>query len=143
MLSHVSLTADAPLAFAQQRACQAAGVPAPLLRYEGPGLWVEFRVPSGTRATVPGTGQLDSAQSESRLESALAAKLLLILKDQELGRAALVHTMVSSELHKQIKRLKTSGLIEMTMPQKPNSRLQKYRLTHQGSALLASLREGA
>jgi ATP-dependent DNA helicase RecG len=132
-------------------ACKAAGVPVPLLRYEGAGLWVEFRVPSGTRATAPVTGELEGAQPESRLESrlesALAGKLLIILKDRELGRAALAaalgHTSISGELHKQIKRLKTAGLIEMTMPQKPNSRLQKYRITDNGAALLAAMREGA
>ena len=30
-------------------------------------------------------------------------------------------------------------LIEMTIPEKPNSRLQRYRLTDRGSALLVAL----
>jgi ATP-dependent DNA helicase RecG len=39
-------------------------------------------------------------------------------------------------LHKQIKRLLAKALIEMTMPDKPNSRLQKYRLTPEGKNAL-------
>jgi predicted transcriptional regulator len=33
------------------------------------------------------------------------------------------------------------GLIEMTIPAKPNSRLQKYRLTDKGREILRLLRE--
>jgi ATP-dependent DNA helicase RecG len=33
-----------------------------------------------------------------------------------------------------------AGLIEMTLPAKPNSRLQKYRLTAKGGDWLAAIR---
>ena len=80
---------------------------------------------------------------ESRLESALAAKVLLLLRNSEMGKAGMAsglgHKTVSGELHKQVKRLLGLDLIAMTIPDKPNSRLQRYRLTAKGRELLASL----
>ncbi len=80
---------------------------------------------------------------ESRLESSLATKVLIKLNEQETGKALLAqhlgHKTVSGELHKQIKRLLELALIEMTIPEKPNSRLQKYRLTDSGRVLINSL----
>lgn len=91
--------------------------------------------------TVQATEQVAPERLESRLESNLAAKVMFFLGKAEAGKANLAkllgHKSVTGELHKQIKRLLTLELIEMTLPDKPNSRLQRYRLTARGRGYLA------
>jgi len=88
--------------------------------------------------TVLSEERLES-RLELRLESLLAAKVLLYLNIKDAGKSELAsylgHKSVSGELHKQIKRLLILEMIEMTLPGKPNSRLQKYRLTEKGRDL--------
>jgi len=79
---------------------------------------------------------MQEAQVEQRLELRLESRLESLLA-QYLG-----HKTVSGELHKQIKRLLELQLIEMTVPDKPNSRLQKYWLTENGQYLINSLLNG-
>jgi len=83
---------------------------------------------------------------ESRLESQLAAKVLLLLMKNDAGKAELAsglgHRTVSGELKKQIKNLLELDYIEMTIPEKPRSSKQKYRLTAKGNALLATEQQG-
>ena len=42
-----------------------------------------------------------------------------------------------------IKPMLADGLLEMTIPDKPTSSKQRYRITEKGRNMLASLREGA
>lgn len=89
---------------------------------------------------APVTPQEPESRPESRLESKLAAKVVLLLDAAALGKLALAqglgHQSVSGELNKQIRRLLDGGLIELTIPNKPNSRLQQYRLTDKGRSVL-------
>lgn len=80
--------------------------------------------------------QVGSARPESRPESALAVKVMGLLLDANTSKAQLAkqlgHKSVSGELKKQITNLLTLEFIELTLPDIPNSPLQKYRLTDLG-----------
>jgi ATP-dependent DNA helicase RecG len=73
------------------------------------------------------------AQSES---------VLLALFDTPLSAFELSHVLgletKTGAFKRSIKALLAQGLIEYTLPEKPNSRLQKYQLTDSGKAVLAA-----
>ena len=49
---------------------------------------------------------------------------------------------VSGQLNKVVRRLLGDRMIEYTLPDKPRSRLQQYRLTDRGRAVAATLARG-
>ena len=126
--------------------CKKHGAPPPLFEERQGFLIVTFKAqmvvggvtgPAKGQA-VPVSGQPESQpelQPESQPES-LDRRVLALLQPQDLGKAEIsVHLgqkEVSGQLNKVIRVLMGQGLIEYTLPDKPNSRLQKYRLTPEG-----------
>jgi predicted HTH transcriptional regulator len=129
--------------------CRAAGLPLPEFRQEqGQVIQILRRpLPATPPPTVvqlagPESGP-ESGQSGARVgpESGLeptASRILQILAHGALSRAeiskALGHSQVSGGLKRAIKSLMDARLIEYTMPEKPNSRLQRYRLSTNASS---------
>jgi ATP-dependent DNA helicase RecG len=112
-------------------ACTKQGNPTPTMRPENSGFWFEFPF----QAARPKTLDNGIAQPESRPESqpeSLELRVLDLLKKSALSKAEissrLGHKKISGQLNKIIRRLLTTQTIEYTIPQKPNSRLQKYDL---------------
>lgn len=120
-------------------ACKEAGTPRPRLRLEPNGLWLEFPyateylrsiptpqvTPQVTPEVTPEVGRLLSAFTGEHSRRELQERLGL--QDDDHMRIAYIMAAL------------TAGLIEMTLRDKPNSRLQKYRLTARGRAVAASL----
>ncbi len=85
--------------------------------------------------------RLESAQPTSQLES-LRTRVLGALVGGPLSKAELSDRLgqkqASGQLHEVVRRLVADRLIEYTVPDKPRSRLQKYRLTETGRTSLAT-----
>jgi len=73
-------------------------------------------------------------EAESRPESELAQPVLFALEQGPLGNAAIAevlgHRSISASLNRTIRRLVAEGRIALRLPDKPNSRLQKYLLVN-------------
>lgn len=127
-------------------ACGSAGMVKPQWVVEPGGLRLEFvftAVDHGTshQGVTHGTPSGDRRQPESEPESrpeSLADRVLRQLVSGPLSKADLSRGLgqktVSGQLNKVIRRLLAEGSIGYTIPEKPRSRLQMYRLTDKGQA---------
>jgi len=124
-------------------ACKEAGTPRPSLTFDGTGLTLEFRyAPEYLKAmatsegsttpevTDPVTEQVGRLVRIVGTDSRLAADLMTALG--LVHRPTFLYTFLQPAL--------SAGLLERTIPAKPNSRLQKYRLTAKGRDWLAAIR---
>jgi ATP-dependent DNA helicase RecG len=111
--------------------CRAAGAPDPVLRHEETGLWVEFKL-----LTLSDLGGDLRGTPEVAPEVALLQVITGELSRQELQERLGLKDAKHFRQTYLLPALRAS-LIEMTRPDTPTSRLQKYRLTAQGRARLA------
>ena len=105
--------------------------------------WQGFLVVTFKAQLVAGGMAKVGSQVESKVESqpeSLDRRVLALLKTQALSKAEISTHLgqkeVSGQLNKVIRSLIAQGLIEYTLPDKPNSRLQKYRLPQAGERAL-------
>ncbi len=129
------------------QACKEAGAPKPRLRYETNDLWLEFPFAPEYLKTIQGANtepEKPKPGPESGPES-IASRILKLLKSHDLSKteiaSGLGHKTVSGKLNLRIRELLADHVIERTIPDKPNSRLQKYRLTAKGTSILAARRK--
>ncbi len=117
-------------------ACQSAGAPRPALSFDGTGLAIEFRyAPEYLRAIS--AAETPSPQLTPPVTPPVASPLAMLVRlldaAGDLGNAAILkHLSLKDRTHLRERYLApalAAGLIERTLPDKPNSRLQKYRLT--------------
>jgi ATP-dependent DNA helicase RecG len=89
--------------------------------------------------TSPVTGQVTGQVAEE------VRRVLLVLNGEksrkQLQEALLLKGRANFE-ERYLKPALEAGMVELTIPDKPNSRLQRYRLTPKGVALLAVLQKG-
>ena len=129
--------------------CRDYGVPEPQIRPQEHWMNVVFpRDP--VKAGLMDEEQRDLALRpesgpESGPESELAGRIIRALKSGAMKRSelarALGHDGVSGALKRTIKALMEKSLIEYTIPEKPSSRLQQYRLTKKGRSLLEAMKD--
>lgn len=129
------------------RQCKNAKLPEPEIRIDG-GFWVltirRKQPESGTKSepgrgpvTGQATGQV-AGQVDPWVIRALIACSARPLSSREIQKSTgLRHRETFQRNY--LDQLISDGLVERTIPEKPTSRLQKYRLTEKGRRLLARL----
>ena len=127
--------------------CREHGVAEPLIEVSASWVTTTFQRPTSQVGTR--TGLKQESRQESRQKSrakGIEQRILSILRHTPRSRSeisnGLGHKSVSGRLNEAIRLLMDDKLIEYTIPEKPNSRLQKYRLTENGKSRLAELVEG-
>ncbi len=129
--------------------CEAANLPSPQFRQEG-GQFIQTLWRPQTATTGPRKAQVE-AHVEAHVEAQVelpATDVALLKACQEKPRTgqelllAAGYTERTGNFKRSMDRLLSADFLEMTIPEKPKSRLQKYRITDKGRAWLARATKG-
>lgn len=115
-------------------ACEVAGTPKPVLRYESSGMCLEFAFDVAYLKAL-GTGRQTPEQSTPQVAEQVT-RLIFALGDQALSLQEIMQALGLSHrphfLALHLRPALGARLVQMTVPDKPNSRLQRYKLTASG-----------
>lgn len=110
--------------------CSDAGLPEP-----------EFNDSSGFKITI---WRATPTRLPESLPESLQSRVIVLLANGPMQKSELSKNLgqkaISARLNAVVRELLTEQLIEYTIPDKPNSRLQKYRLTNKGQTELTNLK---
>jgi ATP-dependent DNA helicase RecG len=115
----------------QRQARFDAGVPEPVLRYEPNDMWLEFAF-DAAYLKVLRAGQKQTPQVTEQVTEQVE-RLIAALNDQTLSLQELMLSLGLSHrpnfMALYLRPALDAKYLQMTVPDKPNSRLQKYKLT--------------
>lgn len=112
-------------------------MPEPVLRYEPTDMWLEFAFDKAyLKVFRAGQKQTEPVEAQVTPKSPPEVGRMLHTVNGELSRAELMIALgMKDEKHFRTyyqQAALATGVLEMTVPDKPNSRLQKYKLTALG-----------
>jgi ATP-dependent DNA helicase RecG len=120
-------------------ACEGAGAPSPGIRCDAGDFWLEFPFAGSYVEAVLGV-----STPQVTTEVTTEVTLLAALRGEMSRRALRVALGLRNDEHFRKAYLLPAleaGLVEMTRPDRPTSREQKYRLTEKGRTVLAAARK--
>ena len=122
--------------------CISAGLPEPKFALNGGSFVVTIWKPMSDAAGINRVSDNDLPKLRS---GSLGVRILELLQQGALSKAEIVDKLgqkrVSGQLNKVIRQMRMTESIELTIPGKPTSRLQKYQLTRRGRILLDKMGE--